>query len=90
MNNISEARVDSNGKIFFNGGFRWIIGGLAGFFLLILLTLVTNVIANDNKYTNAITQNSIAIARMEASYDSIKSDLSDIKRILRKDTKNEN
>ncbi len=90
MGQPSEAK-EVEGKIYFNGWFRTSLLGFAALMISVLTLLVTNVIANDNKYTEKIRQTDWELARtnsevakLDVKFESIKDDLIEIKQLLRR------
>ena len=90
MGQPSEAK-EVEGKIYFNGWFRTSLLGFAALMISVLTILVTNVIANDNKYTEKIRQTDSELAKtnsemamLKANFNNIKEDLTEIKQLLRR------
>ena len=60
---MAEAK-EINGEIHLNGYFRATLIGFASFVIFCLSLLTTNVIKNDNKYMELITENKVSIATL--------------------------
>jgi hypothetical protein len=95
MNKISEASIDQNGKFYFNGMFKVIVGALAtclwGVVFWGVTTLTANVITNDkdskerdDKLQKQLSEQDARIVRLE----SMAEDLREIKRDVKNLTSN--
>lgn len=75
----AEAKIEGNG-IYFNGWFKWIVGGLAAFFVMSMFTVISYAIQNDVKYMRKIEENKVLSAENRQIILYIRDDIQEMKR----------